>query len=129
MQSEDEVQQRIRLEAPKHNVTLLRNNSGAFTDASGRTVRFGLGNDSKQINERFKSSDLIGITPVLITPDMVGKVIGVFTAVECKKEEWKFKGYEKREQGQKNFIDFVIARGGLAGFANSVDSFKKIIGK
>lgn len=126
---EDEVQQRILLESPKQNCVLLRNNSGAFTDATGRTVRYGLGNTSKRLNENFKSSDLIGITEVRITLDMVGKTLGVFTAIECKKEDWKPKKWEKREAAQQNFIDFVKSKGGLAGFANSIDIFKEVIGK
>jgi len=52
---------------------------------------------------------------------------GIFVAVECKREGWIFKGTE-REVKQKNFIDFVIFQGGIAGFATSVEDFKKIIG-
>lgn len=129
MKLEDEVQQLIRLEAPRVNTSLFRNNSGAFTDSTGRTVRFGLGNDSSKLSADFKSSDLIGITQVLIAPDMVGKTVGVFTAIEVKKEDWVFKAYDKRAQAQKNFIDFVQSRGGLAGFANCVESFRQIIRK
>jgi hypothetical protein len=126
--SEDEVTQLIQLETPKHNVSLFRNNSGAMQDQTGRLVRYGLANNSKQMNENFKSSDLIGITPVTITQEMVGAVIGVFTACEIKSSSWKFKG-TKRETAQQNFIDFIKARGGLAGFCKSVDDFLKIIRK
>lgn len=129
MKLEDVVQSEIRLEGPKLNCILLRNNSGAAKDSTGRVIRYGLGNDSKKINERFKSGDLIGITTIVITPDMVGKSIGVFTAVEVKKENWKYSENDKRENAQKNFIDWVLAHGGFAGFANSIDSFKKILNK
>lgn len=125
---ESEVQQLIQLEAPKHGLLLMRNNSGALKDKEGRTVRYGLGNTSEQQNLTFKSSDLIGCMPVVITPDMVGKTIGVFVAVEVKKAGWKFKG-NPREIGQKNFIDFIVKRGGIAFFAESVDTFKRMIGK
>jgi hypothetical protein len=125
---EDEVDQRILLVAPTVKSTLFRNNSGAFTDSTGRNVRYGLANESKKKNEEFKSSDRIGFTEVLITPEMVGKVIAVFTAIETKRSSWTFpKNLSKREIGQKNFIDFILSRGGIAGFANSVESFKKII--
>lgn len=117
------------MEAAKHQVILLRNNSGALPDSTGRVVRYGLGNISKKKNEEFKSSDYIAITPVLITPDMVGKTIGVFTAVEVKEENWTFNPKDKREAAQKNFIDFVTARGGLAGFCNNVDTLLRIIKK
>lgn len=129
MKSEDEIQQLIQIEAAKNNSRILRNNSGALKDATGRTVRFGLGNVSKKINETFKSSDLIGFTKVTITPDMVGKTIAIFTAVEVKKEVWTFNPDDKREVAQNNFIEWVKTAGGYAGFANSIDSLKKIIGK
>lgn len=124
---EDEVDQRIQLEAPKINCTLFRNNSGAFTDSTGRTVRYGLANDSKRKNEEFKSSDRVGFTEVLITPEMVGKIVAVFTVIECKRSNWGPKNLSKREIGQKNFIDFITSRGGIGGFANSVETFRKII--
>lgn len=123
------VQQRVRLEAPKLGVHLFRNNSGAFTDSTGRVVRFGLGNDSKKLSDHLKSSDLIGITPVVITMDMVGKTLGVFTAIEVKKEGWNPKNLNAREVAQKNFIDFILTRGGIAGFVNCIDQFKQLIKK
>lgn len=127
MKLEDIVSQEIQLESPKQNTTLYRNNSGAMTDATGRTVRYGLGHTSPK--QQFKSSDFIGITTITITPSMVGQQIGVFTAIEAKKEGWKYKGGDRREQLQKNFIDFVISKGGFAGFATCIADFKRIIGK
>ena len=126
---EDEVSQRILMEAPKHNCHLLRNNSGAFTNEAGRNVRFGLGNVSKRLSEQIKSSDFIGITEVLITPDMLGCKIGVFTAIEVKRSDWKLKIADVRERAQKNFIDFIQSKGGIAGFCNSVESFIALIKK
>lgn len=124
MKSEDEIQQLIQMEAPHVNSILLRNNSGVLKDINGRPVRFGLGNTSKRINENLKSSDLIGITQIIITPEMVGKMIGVFTAAEIKKENWKFNPNDQHEIAQNNFINFVNSKGGIAFFANSVDSFR-----
>lgn len=126
MKSEDEVDQLVQLEAAKHNILLMRNNSGALKDADGRVVRYGLGNISKEHNEKFKSSDRITIVPIVITPEMVGKTIGVFGAVEMKKEGWKYTGKD-RELGQKNFLDYINARGGIAFFCDSVETFKKAI--
>jgi hypothetical protein len=127
-QSESEIGQLIQLEAPKRNCTLLRNNSGAFQDTTGRVVRFGLGAVSKKHDENIKSVDYIGITTVAITQEMVGKKIGIFTAVETKAGDWNpAKKLDKHEQAQKNFIDWVTSRGGIAGFANSVDSYNNLI--
>ena len=129
MKSEAVVQQDIRLEASRLGVRLWRNNSGAATDATGRLIRYGLGNDSAQINKRFKSADLIGLTPVLITPDMVGQVVGVFTAVEVKHDAWRGTTLNERELAQKAWLELVHQSGGFAGFANSVDTFKQIVRK
>lgn len=124
--SESEVQQLIQIEAAKIGLVLMRNNSGALVDKEGRLVRFGLDNTSQERNDKFKSLDLIGCLPIVITPEMVGKTIGVFTAVEVKASEWKFKG-DKREKAQKNFMDFINLKGGIAFFAESVDTFKRNI--
>ncbi len=126
MKLEQEVDQLIILEAAKYGVHLWRNNSGMLYNSMGTPVRFGLGNDSAKRNEVMKSSDRIGPTPVIITQSMVGQLIGVFTAVESKSEDWKYTG-TPREVAQKNFIDIVLKNGGYAGFANSVDQFRKII--
>lgn len=125
---ESESQQEIQKEAAKFGLVLMRNNSGSLKDETGRPVRYGLGNVSKEQNDRIKSSDLIGCLPVTITQDMVGHTIGVFVAVECKREGWKFKG-DKRETAQKNFIEFILNKGGIAFFAESVDTFKKELKK
>ena len=122
---ESEIQQLIQIEAAKHGCLLMRNNSGAMKDETGRLVYFGLGNLSK--NQKTKSSDLVGITTITITPDMVGRKIGVFTAVEVKKEGWSPKKLNEREEYQFNFIQWVKSRGGFAGFASTVDSIKDII--
>lgn len=127
MTSEAVVQQRAWLEHAPFGV-MWRNNSGACTDATGRLVRYGLGNDSAQINKVMKSSDLIGITPTLITPEMVGYYLGVFTAMETKPSNWKMptpiagRKFEdqpeatKRAIAQAHFHDIVRANCGYAGF-------------
>jgi hypothetical protein len=117
MISEAAVQQQIRLEAARRNTPLLRNNNGAAVDSTGRHIRFGLGNDSAKLNKTFKSSDLIGIHPVTITPEMVGQTIGVFFAVEVKAPGWKFRESDERAVAQRNFGDWVARHGGIFRFA------------
>ena len=53
------------------------------------------------------SSDIIGITPVVVTPDMVGKTLGVFTAYEAKT------GKLKATQDQVKFLEMVNKLGGI----------------
>ena len=130
MKSESEVQQEIQIKAMHFNCHLMRNNSGALLDSDGRPVRFGLGNVSKEHNERIKSSDLIGFTKVVITPDMVGKTIAVFTAIEVKEEAWNCqKKLDKRETAQQAFITWVLANGGIASFLNTVDKLSEVFRK
>lgn len=124
--SESDVQEQVQVEASKFNSKLWRNNVGAFEDRTGRTVFFGLGNISKLSNKQFKTSDLIGFTMVTITPDMVGKKLPVFTAMECKKPSWKY-AETIREVGQKKFIDVIKTNNGIASFVNSVESYVKEI--
>jgi len=115
--SEAQQQQEIRLESWRRGQPLLRNNSGATQDATGRMIRYGLGNDSAKLNKAFKSSDLIGITPVTITPDMVGQTVGIFTAREIKPLGWTFRQGDDRAVAQLAFIQWVQKLGGIASFA------------
>lgn len=89
-----------------HGCRLFRNNTGAIKDADGRLVRFGLCKGS---------SDLIGFRPTVITPDMVGKTVAVFTAIEVKTPTGK------PTPEQLHFINRVKELGGIAGIARSVE--------
>lgn len=126
---ESELQQQIQLEGVKHGCQTMRNNSGAFKTPEGRWVRFGLGNISKKHGDKIKSSDLIGFTRVTITPEMVGKTVAVFTAVEVKEPGWICNLADARTKAQDAFLNWVLKAGGLAGFARSIDDFKRIIGR
>lgn len=129
MKSEAREQQEVRLEAAEIGGILWRNNVGArptkeecvcprceFEFIIERPpLRYGLCNESHKLNEKFKSHDLIGITPRIITPRDIGIKIGQFTSWEVKKSDWKYTG-TKREQAQKRWADLVTSYGGLAGF-------------
>lgn len=125
---ESTLEQQIQLEGARFRVQLMRNNSGAFKDATGRFVWYGLGNVSKKHSANIKSSDLVGFTQVQITPDMVGQTVAIFTAIEVKRPGWRMSMTDKRERAQKAFIDWINANGGRAGFATSLEEFRKIIG-
>lgn len=123
-QSEAAVQADLQIEASRRGGELWRNNNGALKDETGRLIRYGLGNTSAAISSEFKSSDLIGIFPRMITPDMVGSVIGQFAAVEVKKPGWK-KPSDDREHAQARFLSTVVALGGYGRFAQATgDVFK-----
>jgi hypothetical protein len=58
------------------------------------------------------SSDIIGWHPMKITPEMVGKTISVFVAIEVKADK------SRPKENQLNFIEQVRKAGGIAGIAN-----------
>ena len=98
---------------------MLRNNSGALPNPDnpdGPRIRFGLGNDSKQANARRKSSDFIGVKPVLITQEMVGQIIGQFVAIEIKKPGWVYRA-TKKELAQYEFFVKIARYGAIGQFA------------
>lgn len=107
----------IRLEAPKHQVWLTRNNVGALQDRTGRPVRYGLANESSKQNEVIKSGDLIGIHSFEIRQHHVGQTFGQFVSVETKEKNWQYSG-TPHELAQKNWLDFVVSKGGAAVFAS-----------
>lgn len=114
--SETGAQIEVRLEAARMGAILWRNNVGCLPGPNGQPVRYGLANDSAVVNKRTKSCDLIGVRPVVITPEMVGHTIGQFLAREIKEPGWKYTG-RGREPAQANFINLVNIMGGNAAFA------------
>ena len=117
-ESEAAIQTRIRLEASRKGLRLWRNNVGATHTDEGGFIRYGLANDSKQMNKNVKSSDLIGLRPVLIQQQHVGQIIGQFVAREVKRGSWSYSASEE-EIAQLNYLQLVISLGGDAEFANS----------
>lgn len=112
--TEDDVKKVILLKASKLGWRLWRNNVGVLKDERGVPIRFGLANTSKAVNGELKSGDLIGIRPVLITPDMVGKVIGQFVSRECKESHWKYNPRDTRDVAQGRWAALVNSLGGDA---------------
>lgn len=129
--SEARAQQDARMEAGRRKGVLWRNNVGAtktqeqhkcpkcqFVYVENKPpLRYGLCNDSAQLNAKFKSSDLIGIKPVLITPQMVGQTIGQFWAVEVKAPGVPINPNDKHQRGQHAFGALVTRFGGEFEFS------------
>lgn len=104
--TEAAIQQQVRLALARAGAVAFRNNIGAYTDPkTNRVIKYGVCNPG--------GSDLIGWTPVLVTPDMVGQTLAVFTAVEVKAPSGR------PTEHQLNFIAQVLKAGGLAGIARS----------
>ena len=115
-ESEAAIQTRVRLEASRKGGRLFRNNVGAGILEDGTFLRWGIANDSKQMNKTIKSSDLIGIKSLLITHDHVGCMMGIFVAREIKPEGWRYAGTD-REAAQLKFLELITSLGGDAAFA------------
>lgn len=91
---------------------LFRNQVGLYTLADGRRLRSGLA---------VGSSDLIGWRTVTITPDMVGRRIAQFVAVEIKAP-----GTATTEE-QRAFVATVRAAGGCAGIARTAEQVEALL--
>lgn len=113
---ETELQQRIRLALGLlPDVRLWRNNSGKLPDPrTGRWVQFGVASPG--------GSDLIGYRSVEITPDMVGRRIAVFTAIEIKTPTGR------ATPAQKHFIEHIRKAGGIAAIVRSVAEAQRVLG-
>jgi hypothetical protein len=82
----------------------------------GSFIRFGLANESAQMNKLLKSSDLIGIDGRPIEQREVGLPRGRFVGREMKAPGWVYTGTE-REVAQRAFGLLVLALGGDFAFA------------
>lgn len=122
MMSESAISNEIRLEASQLGIRLWRNNVGATYTPAGQFIRFGLANDSAQLNKAIKSADLIGIRPILITPAHVGLTIGQFISREVKNAGWNYTGTE-RERAQLAWAELINSLGGNACFATGRGTF------
>lgn len=125
--SETAVTQDVLLRCSQLGIRLFRNNSGAVTTDDGRHIRFGLGNTSAKLNATLKSSDLIGITPVVITPEHIGRTVGVFTSLEIKNGLWRFRDTDKHAVAQERWCELIRSLGGYGGFVSDVSQLEEVL--
>jgi hypothetical protein len=93
---------------------------GSVTIQAARPVGLGLALTSGDTVPGL--TDLTGYTTVVITPEMVGRKVAVFTGMEVKRS----KGGERKKH-QVNYAMNVANAGGIAGFANSVEAGKELV--
>ena len=111
--SEQELQQRIRLELGSGPVRLWRNNVGALCDPRGRLVTYGLCTGS---------SDLIGLRQLTVTPEHLGQHLALFCALEVKTQRGR------ATAAQQRFLAAVRELGGLAGVVRSLAEARAVLG-
>lgn len=114
---ETEITHAIISEAYKSDCFLSKNVRGLFTrwkkGDRGQPIRAGWGENG--------ASDLIGFMPVTITPEMVGKTVAVFVAVEVKTEA----GIVSDEQSA--FLEIVKKKGGISGVLRDISGLKNLL--
>lgn len=103
--SESLLLKQVMLAISKTGTLVFRNNVGVAVYPDGSRVVYGLCPGS---------SDLITLTPTLITEKHLGSVLGIFGAVEIKTPRGR------PTDAQARFIQAVAAKGGRAGIARSV---------
>ena len=82
---------------------VFRNQVGHYELKDGRRISSGLIKGS---------SDLIGWYSIIITKEMLGRKLAVFTAVECKTDKGKLTA------SQEKFLEVVRAAGGIGVVAS-----------
>lgn len=128
--SEPWSQQQVRFKVAHAGAMGWRNNVGATPAKTDHTcprcrfefqqeqqpVRYGLANDSAQLNKKIKSSDLILAIPRVIRPQDVGQTIAQFGSVETKRPGWVYTG-KGQEPGQAAWLALIRKLGGYAAFS------------
>ena len=111
--AETTLQQQIRLAVGTNpDARLFRNQVGSLPDPrTGRLVTFGLARGS---------ADLIGWRTVMVTPDMIGQRLAVFTSIEVKIPTGRIR------PEQQAWLGAVHGAGGIAGVARSVPDALRI---
>lgn len=130
-QAETILRNDVHRELSKRGVTLFRNNVGQTVDrqccphcgggfkgtpmqAGDIVIRYGVCNPG--------GGDLIGWTPRIIQPDMIGRQVAIFTSIETKVAG------RKMTDPQENFWRTVRSSGGIAVLSRDVEQTVKECG-
>jgi len=98
----------------------IRQPDGSVVIPGARPVAMGFGMpDGKPV---VGASDLNGWTSIVVTPEMVGTRVAVFTSIECKES-----GGGRTSGDQRNWIERVREAGGIAGVANTAAVAQSIV--
>jgi len=110
--TESTTQREIRAKLGSMKLPFFRYQVGTFLTSEGAMVKIGV----KGV------SDLIGITPYTITPEDVGRTVGIFTALEVKKP----RGGRVSEE-QKSFLRTVNRLGGIGAVVKSAAEAESVV--
>jgi hypothetical protein len=127
MASEAVVSQQARLVMAQIGGLPMRNNVGVAIDETGRHIRYGLMNASKQENDQFKSSDIVGPIPIVIQAHHVGKLLGVMSVFETKHSDWHMTPGDARAAAQLRFIELMRSVGAIGGFVTDPAQIRQYV--
>lgn len=138
IKSEKRIEQEIILKASELGAVLFKNNVGyyvtvaSFSEVKTAVLSKNLAKatqavkkaDMKKVGLQTGSSDLIGIAPVKITQEMVGKTVGLFLSIEVKKDK---QGGYKASKEQEIWINNVNKMGGIGAVIDNPVDFERLI--
>ena len=93
---------------------LLKQGTDYILLKNPRPVKFGVGGDG--------AADYIGFYSIIITPEMVGKKVAIFSSIESMDKGKKI----KKGGAQDDWRSFVKMFGGIAGQARSVEEANSV---
>jgi hypothetical protein len=129
---ENPIQKRILLHCGHGNTRLFRQNVGKswigdsqyFHHDGLQWINEGdvIVRKARRFNAGFEGLlDLGGWHTVVVTPEMIGRKLAIYTALEVKTKTGRLRA------AQKKFIDLVRAAGGLAGVVRSPEDAEEIL--
>jgi hypothetical protein len=113
---EQSIQNSILATLGANNIYALRINSGNFWGGEVKShdgQYLLLEHPTKIQGAPAGTSDIICCKTVIITPEMIGRRIGIFCCLEIKQPG------EKPKKHQENYLAVMRARGAIAGWATS----------
>lgn len=132
--TESDIVKLIMLQATRMGARLLRNQVGmaymanrartlqrgeTYTARGGETILFDC---RKAVTGLGKGSpDLVGWSPMVVTPEHVGRSLAVFAGVEVKRPG------QKPRPDQQQWLDMLASQGALAGCATSPEDLNHIL--
>ena len=96
---------------------LIKHNGSSVVLGFARRLKAGCGPDGMP--------DYIGWRQLTITPDMIGKTIAQFCAMELK----RFDGQGRTTPEQIDMRDLINAQGGFAHIISSIDQAQQLLGE
>lgn len=122
--SEKAIQSAVMLAASQAGFTIWRNNCGMAWAGDATRLKDGsvLIRNPRPLHVGLckGSADLIGLKPVVVTEEMLGRTLAQFAAIEVKTPRGKLSEHQAR------FLAFVESKGGLALLARSVRDIEGI---